>query len=185
MPIANPAHPRPWHKGSIFGDGPRLKMDRERRAVWKARIEFLRLAGQITDGFAQVGLALLKRLGQDGRCDPSHATLADYSGESVSTVKRALEAFRRCGMVSWARRILRDGWRAVQTSNAYMLTLGETPKIPVLRCKAQFERETKPLINQRLTCLAAEEEAARQSRDRQLGLLSKQELLGKVERVVL
>ena len=33
-------------------------------------------AGRVTDGEAYVGQALLKRLGQDGRCDPSHQTLA-------------------------------------------------------------------------------------------------------------
>lgn len=117
--------------------------DRERRAVWKARLELHRRAGRITDGFGHVGEALLKRLGQNGRCDPSHATLADDSGESLSTVKRALEAFRDCGMVFWVRRILRDGWRAVQTSNAYLLSLGETPQMPMPSCKAQTERETR------------------------------------------
>ena len=72
--MSNP-HPRPWHRHSVFGDGPRVPMCRERRAVWKARIEIHRRAGRITDGEAYVGLALLKRLGQDGRCDPSHQTL--------------------------------------------------------------------------------------------------------------
>jgi hypothetical protein len=52
------------------------------------------------DGETYVGAALLRRLGQDGRCDPPHQTLADDSGESISTVKRALAAFRDCGLVS-------------------------------------------------------------------------------------
>src|SRR3954464_6471388 len=69
-------HPRPWHRGSVFGDGHRVPMDRERRAVWKARVEIHCRAGRITDGYSYVALALLKRLGTDGRCDPSHQTLA-------------------------------------------------------------------------------------------------------------
>src|SRR5689334_13188083 len=60
-------HPRPWHRGSVFGDGHRVPMDRERRAVWKARVEIHRRAGRITDGFSYVALALLKFLGADGR----------------------------------------------------------------------------------------------------------------------
>jgi hypothetical protein len=140
--MPNP-HPRRWHRGSLFGDGPRLPMDRERRAVWKARIEIHRRARRITDGESYVGLALLKRLGQDGRCDPSHQTLADDSGESISTVKRALKAFLACGMVSWVRRLVRDGWRACQTSNAYLLTLGKVPEILGKPCDVQTDRETR------------------------------------------
>lgn len=136
-------HPCPWHRHSVFGDGPRIPMCRERRAVWKARIEIHRRAGRITDGESYVGLALLKRLGQDGRCDPSHQTLADDSGESVSTVQRALKAFRACGMTSWVRRLVRDGWRACQTSNAYLLTLGKPPQNPEKPYGVQSDRQIR------------------------------------------
>ena len=137
------SHPRPWHRDSVFGDGPRIPMCRERRAVWKARIDLARRAGRITDGEAYVGQALLKRLGQDGRCDPSHETLAADSGESVSTVQRALKAFYACGMVTWVRRLWRNGTRVSQDTNAYLLTLGEPPN-PV-RCDRQRGRETNSL----------------------------------------
>jgi hypothetical protein len=136
------SHPRPWHRNSVFGDGPRHPLCRERRTVWKARIEIQRRAGQVTDGESYVGQALLKRLGQDGRCDPSHQTLADDSGESVSTVKRALKAFWACGLVNWVRRLWRNGTRVSQDTNAYMLTLGEPPQFPRSRCEGQFGRET-------------------------------------------
>jgi DNA-binding transcriptional MocR family regulator len=137
-------------------------MCRERRAVWKARIEIQRRGGRITDGEAYVGLALLKRLGQDGRCDPSHQTLADDSGESVSTVQRALKALLACGMVSWMRRLVRDGWRASQTSNAYLLTLGETPEIPALHCDVQTGRETRQDRLSSMQAAAAESSPAAQ-----------------------
>ena len=95
-----------------------------------------------------VGQALLKRLGQDGRCDPSHETLAADSGESVSTVQRALKAFYACGMVTWVRRLWRNGTRVSQDTNAYLLTLGEPPKPPV-RCDRQAGRETGSLDKSR------------------------------------
>ena len=145
-------HPRPWHQGSVFGDGPRHPLDRERRAQWKARIEMHRRAGRITDGEAHVAEALIKRLGQDGRCDPSHERLADDSGESVSTVKRALKALASAGccMLTWVRRLIRTGSRVQQTSNAYLLTLGDPPKLPANRCEVQSGRATLPTANSSL-----------------------------------
>ncbi len=134
------SNPRRWRRDSIFGTGPRQPLDRERRAVWKARIEIHRRAGRITDGESFVGIALIRRLGQDGRCDPSQATLAADSGESLSTVKRALKALAGLGMVAWVRRLVREGWRAVQTSNAYLLTLGKSAEIPRVSCEVQTAR---------------------------------------------
>jgi hypothetical protein len=142
-------HPRPWHRGSVFGDGHRVPMDRERRAVWKARVEIHRRAGALTDGGSYVALALLKRLGTDGRCDPSHQTLADDSGESIDTVKRALKALHKLGMIDWLRRVCRAGRRIWQTSNSYILALCQ-PVNPVLafakrlvgRCEGDSARET-------------------------------------------
>jgi hypothetical protein len=128
------AHPRPWRRNSEFGPGRRMPLCRERRAVWKARLELFRRAGRITADHTLVGLALIKRLGADGRCDPSHGTLANDSGTSVSTVQRALVKFAACGLAEWARRLVRDGWRTEQTSNAYVLTLGEPPEIRAPRC---------------------------------------------------
>jgi hypothetical protein len=142
--MSNP-HPRPWHRNSVFGDGPRLPLCRERRAVWKARIDINRRAGRITSDFGHVGEALLKRLGKDGRCDPSHETLAKDSGEDVSTVKRGLKAFYACGMVTWVRRLRRDGTHVSQDTNAYVLTLGEPPNIPLVRCDGQSARETQSI----------------------------------------
>jgi DNA-binding transcriptional MocR family regulator len=132
-------HPRPWHRGSIFGDGHRMPMDRERRAVWKARVEIHRRAGRLTDAGSYVALALLRRLGTDGRCDPSHQTLADDSGKSIDTVKRALKAMQVLGMIEWARRVCREGARVWQTSNSYLLWLSQS----VFRCEGDSARETR------------------------------------------
>jgi hypothetical protein len=135
-------HPRPWHRGSVFGDGHRVPMDREKRAVWKARVEIHRRAGRITDGHSYVALALLKRLGSDGRCDPSHETLSTDSGESLDTVKKALKALYGLGMVDWLRRLIREGTRVRQTSNSYLLMLGQRAGVPANRCEADSARGT-------------------------------------------
>lgn len=113
--------PRKWHRNSEFGPGPRVPLDRERRAQWRARLDIFRRAGRLTADHVEVGRALLRRLGEDGRCDPSHATLAADAGESERTVRRALHAMASCGLLSWVRRLVRDRWRAAQTSNAYRL----------------------------------------------------------------
>ena len=135
---------RRWHKSSIFGEGPRRALNKGQRAIWKARIELYRRAGRLTDGFAHVALALVKRLGTDGRLDPSHTTLAEDAAESVSTVKRALDALQELGLVWWVRRLIREGWRTEQTSNGYALAIGPTPD-PAPRTEAQNERATQKL----------------------------------------
>jgi DNA-binding transcriptional MocR family regulator len=100
-------------------------------------------AGRITADHEKIGLALLKRLGQDGRLDPSHATIAQDCGKAVSTVQRALKRLAECGLLGWLRRIARDGNRVVQTSNSYMLTLGNPPTFPESRCETPIARQTR------------------------------------------
>lgn len=137
-----PSHPRPWHRGSEFGDGARVPLCRERRAQWRARVELFRRAGRLTALHAEVGRALLRRLAVDGRCDPSHATLATDAGASPRTVRRALDAFAACGLVTWTRRLVRAGWRAAQTSSAYILRVGDAAPIQGPRCGGQADRGT-------------------------------------------
>ena len=138
-------HPKPWHRASTFAAGFRHPLDRERREQWKARVELWRRSRnrdlRLTGDHTYVALALLRRLGQDGRLDPSHQTLADASGVCVNTVKEALRRMAACGLLTWARRIVREGSRVRQTSNSYMLTLGEPPAIPMVRCKATTRPE--------------------------------------------
>jgi hypothetical protein len=146
------AHPRPWHRGSLFCDGPRVPMCRERRAVWRARLNLYRRARRITPLFEDIGLAMLHRLGTDGRLDPSHETIADDVGCDPRTVRRALAAFKACGLVVWVQRLVREGWRVLQTSNAYALTIGEPPAIPGPRTGGQIVRGT---LNQAFSTLQA------------------------------
>jgi hypothetical protein len=136
------SHPRPWHRGSLFDAGPRVPFDREQRAVWRARLDLARRAGRLTALHAAIGTALARRLGQDGRCDPSHQTIAEDAGASVRTVRRALAAMAECGLVRWVRRLVRTGWQAVQTSNAYALVTNSTPIAAAVRHGGQAGRAT-------------------------------------------
>jgi hypothetical protein len=151
MPAPNPLHPRPWHRGSVFGDGPRRPLDRGQRACFRYLVKAHRQAGRLTANAKDVALALLHRLGVHGRLDPSHETIAEDVGCDARTVRRALDTLKVLGLVMWQCRLVRAGWRVAQTSNAYLLL---TPaEIRAACCGGQNGRQTKPLINQRLTYL--------------------------------
>ena len=150
------SHPRPWHRGSEFGDGLRLPLDRERRCVWRVRLDLARRAGRLTALQALVGEALLRRLGEDGRCDPSHETMAGDAGCSPRTVRRALAALFELGMLRWVNRLVRTASRAAQTSNAYTLIVAAAAAfVPRPRGKStcatsdgQRGRESNLILNQ-------------------------------------
>jgi len=113
-----------WRKDSVFGIGRRRPLDRNQRArfVWLVKQD--RRHGRLTANGEDVGVALLKMLGEDGQLDPSHDTLARQVGCSVDTVQRSLNIMREFGRLSWERRLRRDvgtGWRCEQASNAYAL----------------------------------------------------------------
>ena len=141
-------HPRPYHAGSLFGDGPRRPLDREQRARFYFLLTAHSRSRHITPKGEKVGAALLKRLSVDGRCDPSHQTIADDAGCDERTVRRALDAMKAIGLVMWQRRIVRDGWRTSQTSNAYLLApiaVANPPKIHARCCGGQIVRETRSI----------------------------------------
>ena len=136
--LPNPSHPRPWRRGSVFGDGPRRPLSPDERRAWIARADAERRAGRLTALHLLVAGALLKRLGVDGQCDPSHATLARDAGCDPSSVLRVLKALRGMGLLTWERRLVRRPWpaggpgatRAEQTSNAYELLLPDRAVAP-------------------------------------------------------
>jgi AraC-like DNA-binding protein len=113
--------PRPWHRNSVFGDGLRRPLDRERRAQYRFLLREHSRHGRLSPMGEWVGLALLKRLGIDGQCDPSHETLAQDAGCSARTVRRATAILLSVGLLQWQTRLIRTDWRAEQTSNAYEL----------------------------------------------------------------
>ena len=121
------SHPRPWHRGSLFGDGPRTPLDRNGRARFRFLIHAHRRARRLTRAGLDVGEALVKRQGQDGRCDPSYACLATDADCDKRTVGRALADMRGLGLLRWTRRLVRNGPYVEQTSNAYELTPASAP----------------------------------------------------------
>jgi hypothetical protein len=106
-----------------------VPLDRNARArfLWLCRMH--RAPGRLSSSALQVAVVLVRLLGADGRLDPAHSTLARLARVHVATVQRALDRMRTLGLLSWRRRLVRSGWRVVQTSSAYVLTPGaaETP----------------------------------------------------------
>jgi hypothetical protein len=140
------AHPHPYHAGSLFGDGPRRPLDREQRARFRYLLTAHRRARRLTPHAELIGNVLVKRLSVDGQCDPGHNTIASDVGCCARTVRRALDALKALGLVIWQRRIVRDGWRVEQTSNAYLLVPAEAGTLPTIRpksCGGQRVRETR------------------------------------------
>jgi hypothetical protein len=117
------SHPRPWHRGSVFGDGPRSPLCRETKAQLKALLHLNRRPGRLTLAAYSIGQQLLCIIGTDGQLDPSHETLAARCAVSVSTVQRAIKQLAAFGFLTWARRLARNGSRVWQTSSQYVLTL--------------------------------------------------------------
>jgi hypothetical protein len=134
-------HPRPWHRNSVFGDGPRRPLGREQRARFKFLLNAHARANHLPAKQEKVGWALLKRLGADGRCDPTHDTLAADTGISSRTVRRATDTMADLGLLRWQTRLVRAGWRVEQTSNAYELV--PATENPAACCGGQSVRETR------------------------------------------
>lgn len=161
------SHPRPWHRGSLFGDGPRRRLDREQRARFRFLLRAHARVGRITPKAEWVGNALLKRLADDGRCDPSHDTLAADAACSARTVGRATVLMRALGLLRWQARLVRSSWRAEQTSNAYELVPTATQPGPrvALACGGHAGRETErseiPFVQSPLEYAAAQAALAR------------------------
>jgi len=160
--MPNPHHPKPWHRGSVFGDGYRRPLDREKRARFRYLLNAWHRGGRLTRAARDVGEALLRRLGTDGQCDPCHATLANDAGCCDRTVRRATSSMRDLGLLRWQTRLVRAGWRAEQTSNAYELVpaLAAPPVLPRARCGGQNVRESQNVLIQPLLPLPSPEEAA-------------------------
>ena len=113
--------PNRWYRDSIFGPGPRRPMDRNSRARFRFLCRQHRGANRLTANEVTIGEVLVSALGEDGRLDLAHASIAARAQCHVATVKRALRRLWDLGLVSWVRRLVRDGWRCEQTSNAYCL----------------------------------------------------------------
>lgn len=114
-----------WRSGSVFGTGRRVPLNREQRAVWKAKLGFQRRPGRLSVAAVAIARVLADMMGEDGRLDPSIATLAARATVDPSTVTRCLTRLREWRFLTWDRRLKRDattGGRTEQDTNAYVLT---------------------------------------------------------------
>lgn len=140
-------HPKPWHRGSVFGPGPRQPLDRERRARWRFLVHAHARAGRIAPKGEWVLEELLSHLSREGRCDPSYARLGAGAQTSSKTAERAVAAAEACGLLRWQRRIVRNGWRAEQTSNAYeLLVPGDPAPQPVAPSSRAINLESCSIV---------------------------------------
>jgi hypothetical protein len=98
------------------------------RTPWTARVWAEYRSGNLTRAFRDVLLTLHTFRGSGGQCWPSHATLADRARCCVRTVQRALAQAQHLGLVDWAERRVRAGWRWLRTSNLYRFMM---PPMPV------------------------------------------------------
>lgn len=88
---------------------------------------------------------------QNGRCDPSHDTIAGKAGVCVRTVQRALAVGKRLGLVGWDQRAVRLPGETIQITNQYQLFPGMASDVdaPAVDARPQEQRSTD--INKSIT----------------------------------
>lgn len=95
-------------------------------ATWTDRIWREWRQKNLTTAFRDVLLTLRTYRGHGGLICPAQATLAARARCTVRTVARALRHAQTLGLVSWAERRVRRGWRWFRTSNRYRLTVPDS-----------------------------------------------------------
>lgn len=165
----------PWHAHSSFAPAPLRPFTIGDRALFLARVDAARRARRITLAFAEVARALQRRLGPDGRLDPSYDTLAADTGFNVRTIGRAIRGLADACLLTWQRRLVRTGWAARQTSNAYCL-VPEGQPLPE-QYKPCVPKPLKHKGTGSTAILSFVGETPEQSRDRQLAALREWERL--------
>jgi Helix-turn-helix domain len=126
----------------VFGPGPRVPLDREAKVrvmayarAWNARH---RQPGQHRGPLTRATTEVLEALlwgfhnAGTGACFPSYAAIATKAACCRDTVREAIRALERAGVLTWVNRIVRERvrerdlfgqwatrWRVLRTSNAY------------------------------------------------------------------
>jgi hypothetical protein len=161
-----------WRRDAIFGDGPRHPLDRNGRARFRFLARQHRASNRLTACDLDVAEVLVSALGDDGRLDLAHATIAERALCHPTTARRALQRLRELGLVQWVRRLVRGsdtGWRAAQTSNAYCLFDAPRLSLPHRILKTRFTSRTACASQQRLAqpiATSAEIAVAREALER-------------------
>jgi helix-turn-helix protein len=125
-----------FHKECVFGPGRRERRSKRQAATYAEAIKRHTARGKLTVCWAFVLYALPSWFNwKDGRCDPSHETIADKVDLSVKTVQRALAMAKRLGLIGWdQRKVETKGDGTCQVTNQYRILPGlaeptEAPKV--------------------------------------------------------
>lgn len=136
---------KPWHRGSLFCDGPRAPLDRDRKARWRYLVHAHTRAGRITPKGQWVADVLLDHLSHAGRCDPSYARLAAASQAGETVVCETIKRLASLGLLTWQRRIARIGGRTRQISNAYVILVPSDDPAPRPKPLKNLESSSTPV----------------------------------------
>jgi len=109
-----------FRRHATFEDGPRRPLTPREKAAIGNKIEIEGLQGRLTPLHVRVLLWVLGSVGYDGRCDPSNETIAQATGSSPATVKRAKARAIGLGILTAKERIVRVGARVLQRTSAYL-----------------------------------------------------------------
>ena len=90
-----------------------------------------RKAGAIGQGGLQVLRCLLHQFHNTstGQCDPGYTAIQARTGMCRAAVAEAIKRLEATGIICVMRRLVRNGWRVVQTTNAYLFP-ASTPVHP-------------------------------------------------------
>jgi Helix-turn-helix domain len=114
----------------------------EPQKPWRDRIWREFRVGNLTRAMRDVLLTLHTFRGYGGVAWPSHDTLADRARCSPATVLRALKQARDLGLVVWAERRVRAGWRWLRRSNLYRFLAPNGPVQAGLRPRSVVPSRT-------------------------------------------
>lgn len=116
VPPQKEPHPRPWRRGSLFGEF-RRPIDRNDRARIIAAAEALerrtKLPGKRDGAIGQSGLAVLRALlfhfldPKSGRLDPSYRQMRGQTRFCMQTIAQALKRLAASGILEIQRRMTR------------------------------------------------------------------------------
>jgi hypothetical protein len=171
-PGRRPSGARLYHRGSVFAEPARCRMDRAHAWRLLAHAEALerdtREPGKHGGCLKRTGLDVLRALlrqfysYRDGVCFPSYEEIARAAGCCVETVRKAIRRLEAAGIIQTMRRKVVTSFVsrvhrvrfdvAVQTSNSYTFAMpsgaprASVPQQPAKKADTKFRHETSTQI---------------------------------------
>jgi hypothetical protein len=165
MPIECPWTARKWRRNSVYGDGLRVPLTPVEIALFRAKLLLARRPRRLTQTCVRVGEFMARTLGDDGRLEPSVEEIAKACQCARSTAHDCLRRLKAEKFLDWDNRIVRNGWRVDQTTNAYRLRVpprgSDFPTgVPILESKRRIPRERPPMTDEEARINASRQLAA-------------------------